>query len=373
MRRQSKGEIDPTMELRGPSKLSFDEIFSFFRDITSGLHHLHSKGYIHRDLKPSNCLLQGDGNRYRVLLSDFGEVQAAGVKRGSTGATGTISYCAPEVLQQNIQDGTFGNFTTKSDVFSLGMIVYFMCFGRLPYSNADDINEEQEDLDELRAEIMKWPGFYDELRSRPDLPEKLYKYLKRLLSVDPNERPNTDEILASIKGGVGLNDVASPFVEENSARVSSLDSSKNRPPPQARKKPTLFTTKRPVLSSIGRHSSADGVQPRSPVRRQSVNPAPASSQSTPQSPVDGSIIRRPRKADTYPSTEDTPTEPLRIEAVPEEPDQRIWSRALRTMQGPSAIALRLSSILLGVHVTTVIVAAQHGWLCQAKVIVWDDL
>ena len=158
MRRKSKGQLETPDELYSPRRMGFDDIFSFFKDITSGLHHLHSHGYIHRDLKPNNCLLHDDGKRFRVLVSDFGEVQMENAARKSTGATGTISYCAPEVLMKDAGGG-FGNFTTKSDVFSLGMIVYFMCFGKLPYSNADDINEENEDLDQLRAEISTWVSF----------------------------------------------------------------------------------------------------------------------------------------------------------------------------------------------------------------------
>ncbi|CAD0088026.1 unnamed protein product [Aureobasidium vineae] len=185
--------------------MNFDEIFSFFRDITSGLHHLHTNGYIHRDLKPSNCLLHNDGLKTSVHVSDFGEVQAANEQRTSTGATGTISYCAPEVLQR--QGSGFGEFTTKSDIFSLGMIVYFMCFGRLPYQNADAANDENEDLDKLRAEVSAWHGFDDVTRARKDLPEKLYKFLKRLLSPNPVERPSTEQILQAIKAGGEIDDI----------------------------------------------------------------------------------------------------------------------------------------------------------------------
>ncbi|KAI7656779.1 kinase-like protein, partial [Hortaea werneckii] len=227
LRRKSKGSPEPPQGLNTATRLTFDEIFSFFKDITSGLHHLHTKGYIHRDLKPSNCLLQRDGTKTRVLISDFGEVQAAGVCRGNTGATGTISYCAPEVLRRERPEGAFGDFTTKSDIFSLGMIVYFMCFGRLPYIHADGIDENSEDLDALRAEITKWQGFNDEARSRPDLPEKLYKFLKRLLSVDPNERPSTGDILESIRGGGNLADAT---MDEGSPRISAADTpTPNRP------------------------------------------------------------------------------------------------------------------------------------------------
>ncbi|OJJ44526.1 hypothetical protein ASPZODRAFT_71092 [Penicilliopsis zonata CBS 506.65] len=202
LRRKSKGEPEPTINLAGPRRLNFEEIYSFFRDITSGLRHLHVNGYIHRDLKPSNCLLHETGDGLRVLVSDFGEVQFQDAMRKSTGATGTVSYCAPEVLKRDYPGGPFGNFTFKSDIFSLGMILYFLCFAELPYRNADIINEEKEDLDQLREEISQWGGFDDARRMRPDLPEKLYTFLKRLLSVDPNRRPSADEVLNGIQAGV---------------------------------------------------------------------------------------------------------------------------------------------------------------------------
>lgn len=203
MRRRSRGQSDRPDVRSGQRKLAFEEIYSFFKDITSGLAHLHNNEYIHRDLKPSNCLLHKDGNEFRCLISDFGEVQAENVVRKSTGSTGTISYCAPEVLKQD-EFGRYGNFTTKSDIFSLGMILYFMCFGRLPYPSADSIQEEFEDMDLLRAEISSWSGFQDERRERPELPNQLYDFLKRLLALDPAERPSADEILTAIRTEKGL-------------------------------------------------------------------------------------------------------------------------------------------------------------------------
>jgi serine/threonine protein kinase len=95
--------------------------------------------------------------------------------------------------------GHYANFTTKSDIFSLGMILYFMCFGRLPYSSADSIQEEFEDLDMLRAEISTWSGFKDERQERPDLPDQLYEFLIRLLAINPLERPSAEEILHAIR------------------------------------------------------------------------------------------------------------------------------------------------------------------------------
>lgn len=252
MRRRSKGQLEEPQDLSGPRRMHFEEIISFFKDITSGLNHLHANGYIHRDLKPSNCLLHHTGRKTRVLVSDFGEVQAANVVRKSTGATGTISYCAPEVLRHETPGGPLGNFTTKSDIFSLGMIVYFMCFARLPYMYADGIDEDNEDLDQLRAEISMWAGFNDERRVRSDLPEKLYRSLKRLLALNPNDRPDTEEILQALKSPSVLdefNDYSGPSgIDGFEPRISRADTPS--PGPSHRKRSSVNFAKSNLSASV---------------------------------------------------------------------------------------------------------------------------
>ncbi|KAK5076008.1 putative serine/threonine-protein kinase iks1 [Lithohypha guttulata] len=215
LRRRSKGEADMPRTRNEPRKLPFDQIYSFFLDITEGLRFLHLNGFIHRDLKPSNCLIHRVSGETRVLVSDFGEVQYENAVRKSTGATGTISYCAPEVLKPISPGGPLGNFTFKSDVFSLGMILHFLCFADLPYQNANVLQEESEDLDELRHEITSWTGFDQSWRQRPELPNKLYAFLKELLSILPEGRPSSDDVLNGIKMG-GLE-----FVPELKRRGSS--------------------------------------------------------------------------------------------------------------------------------------------------------
>lgn len=200
MRRRSKGQAEmPTDPFSGKLQLPPGEIYSLFKDITSGVAHLHAANYVHRDLKPSNCLLHRDRETGTLmcLISDFGEVQPDDVVRKSTGSTGTISYCAPEVLRLD-GTGQYGNFTQKSDIFSMGMILYFMCFGRLPYRSANALHEELEDIDELRAEITDWQGFQEEKRIRPDLPPKLYQLLKQLLALNPVQRPSAADVLYAL-------------------------------------------------------------------------------------------------------------------------------------------------------------------------------
>lgn len=239
LRRRSRGETELPRKENEPKRLPFDEIYSFFRDITSGLRFLHHNNFIHRDLKPSNCLLHTVGGETRILVSDFGEVQYEFATRRSTGATGTISYCAPEVLRRLSPGGPFGNFTAKSDIFSLGMILHFLCFAKLPYRASNVLHEEREDVDELREEIMGWGGFDDHRKLRPELPDALYAFLKRLLSLDPEMRPTADDVLQVVTSG-RLDDIP-PARRKNSMepeeltpgkRIQKLDSPRQGNSPQ---------------------------------------------------------------------------------------------------------------------------------------------
>ncbi|CAG8125719.1 unnamed protein product [Penicillium salamii] len=300
LRRKSKGEPEPRSNLSGPRKLQLDEIYSFFRDITSGLRYLHASGYIHRDLKPNNCLLHETGDGIRVLVSDFGEVQQQNAQRKSTGATGTLSYCAPEVLRQEYPDGPFGNFTFKSDIFSLGMILYFLCFAALPYANADIFHEEKEDLDQLRAEITSWAGFDHARAIRPDLPEKLYRFLERLLSVDPARRPSAEEVLNGIQVGANANDkfrfrkssTSSTSPDMPGARIHPLDS---RPSTER----TLSPIKKPIRNPTSfRRDSGFGFD--SSQFRSSTAPAPNTAEDTLNTSPDRDIVIRHRNSTSPP-------------------------------------------------------------------------
>lgn len=302
MRRRSQHQPDLPEGIRG-RRLQFEEIYSFFKDITSGLNHLHVNGYIHRDLKPSNCLLLDAGKGgLRVLVSDFGEVQVENMVRKSTGATGTISYCAPEVLRRD-DFGALGNFTTKSDIFSLGMILYFLCFSRLPYRHADNLNEENEDLDQLKDEITSWSGLQEERKLRPDLPEKLYTFLRRLLSLDPADRPSAEEILHGIKTGSGLDEIADArppsaghFFDDlrNTSRISPVDSPHGGTPrprtPTRRESATATGFTRPGGAANLRLTSFHN----SKARAQS--PSAEDGSTSPSSPSDSLVLR-----EQYPS------------------------------------------------------------------------
>ncbi|CAN6637993.1 hypothetical protein TRVA0_016S02344 [Trichomonascus vanleenenianus] len=189
-----------------PHLLSLNEIRHFMRDITEGVLHLHRNQIIHRDLKPSNCLLSTSptGGLPTVLVSDFGEGQLEGSARVGTGSTGTLEYCAPELIQQLAQ------FSRKTDIFSLGMIMYYLCFSSLPYN--DNIFEERQDIEALKQDVCSYAGFVGGQSPRADLPSEFLEILTHCLSINPAERLTAEQILTLLGSGL----------EEQPAREPSL-------------------------------------------------------------------------------------------------------------------------------------------------------
>ncbi|KAK9371885.1 kinase-like domain-containing protein [Lipomyces chichibuensis] len=254
-RRLSQWSADCAEEQR-KRFLTLEEIGSFYIDITSGLNHLHQHGFVHRDLKPSNCLLNESagipGALPRVLVSDFGEGQREGTKRDATGATGTVGYSAPETLLPDVT-GELAEFSFKTDMFSMGMILHFLCFARLPYEHDFD-----NEFDELREEVMRWKGFDKSKVAgiRSDLPSELYDLLSKLLSPVPVERPSAEELLDLIgvnaesrrRKSSGTSSMASspwsskgssPSSTGTSSSIFSLWRSRTSPQPSVPNKPGM--------------------------------------------------------------------------------------------------------------------------------------
>ncbi|KAF9964911.1 putative serine/threonine-protein kinase iks1 [Mortierella alpina] len=184
--------------------LSITEIWSFFFDICEGLAHLHRLGIIHRDLKPPNLLLSysnsqvkgSKGERPRILITDFGECEVLdqAAKRNRTGATGTLEFLAPELLTVDSEGRYTDEFSFKGDMWSLGMVLYYLCYSRLPYSQIEDVDILKDEIREFRSITI--PA--DESEGGRVIPDELKILIRVLLSTDKAKRPSCEDILTTL-------------------------------------------------------------------------------------------------------------------------------------------------------------------------------
>src|SRR5436305_5042069 len=122
-------------ELEKWNVLAFSEALFLVEQVAAALDYAHAKGIIHRDLKPANLLFDSDG---RVLLTDFGLARIPGVERDQHGVSasadagtiiGTSEYFSPEQVVGQALD-------QRSDIYSLGIMLYQMLTGHVPFSGA---------------------------------------------------------------------------------------------------------------------------------------------------------------------------------------------------------------------------------------------
>jgi len=120
-------------------KLSIDERLRTFQRICAGVHHAHLKGVVHRDLKPGNVLVVREGDEHLPKILDFGlakatnhDFLAATVFTERQRVMGTPEYMAPE---QAAGDGEVLDF--RADVYSLGVILYELLAGELPFTSEE--------------------------------------------------------------------------------------------------------------------------------------------------------------------------------------------------------------------------------------------
>src|SRR5689334_8074431 len=106
--------------LRRIGRLPGDKAIEIARRLCAGLAAAHDKGVLHRDLKPANIMIDGRG---QVRITDFGLAKLAGHVEGGEIRSGTPAYMSPEQLAGR-------EVTPKSDIYSLGLVIYEMFTGR---------------------------------------------------------------------------------------------------------------------------------------------------------------------------------------------------------------------------------------------------
>jgi serine/threonine-protein kinase len=151
--------------------LSFEEIMEFCEQILSALEHAHSKGIIHRDIKPQNIMLLPKGF---VKITDFGiaQVNDDAISLLSDRAAGTAYYISPE-------QAACGDVDARSDIYSLGVMMYEMATGRLPFEGKDPMSV-------AKKQITEAPIPPSELN--PDIPKGLEAMILMAMEKMPDAR-----------------------------------------------------------------------------------------------------------------------------------------------------------------------------------------
>jgi hypothetical protein len=111
-------------------KLNEDKIKHIMRQLGQGIKYLHEYGIIHRDIKPQNIMLSDKSASPKVKIVDFGLSKVIGSQEKASDCLGTLNFSAPEVVNKV----GYGN---KVDIWSLGVLIYYLMFDNLPFSDPD--------------------------------------------------------------------------------------------------------------------------------------------------------------------------------------------------------------------------------------------
>lgn len=169
-----------------PMKLNL--VSHFIDQVASALDHAHARGILHRDIKPANMLLEGDW----LLLADFGVakiVESNAIITSTGHVFGSPAYVSPEQAEGNPLD-------QRTDIYSLGVVLYQMVVGRVPYQDTNPMRV-------IFKHIHEPPPTPRSVR--PDLPEAVEQVILTAMAKDPANRYNhAGELADALRQAVTL-------------------------------------------------------------------------------------------------------------------------------------------------------------------------
>jgi len=188
--------------------LSIDESLSIAIQIARGLAAAHARGIIHRDVKPGNVMLSPDGT---VRLLDFGlAIPIDGSIANSNSTRGTVAYMSPQQARGEPIDA-------RSDLWSLGVVLYEMIAGRRPFNRGNPAPI----LDQIFHRDVEPLAIH-----RPEISDQLAGIVERLLQRDPvNRFESAEQLLESLKSAQSTPAGFSPASKSSRDRVLLLGGS----------------------------------------------------------------------------------------------------------------------------------------------------
>ena len=162
---------DLTQKLNRDGVFSEEKAAKVIKELLETLDYIHHQGIAHRDVKLDNLMVDDS----KVKLIDFG-LACPNINQGSTTKCGTPGYVAPEVLKGQV-------YNSKVDLFSAGVVLFAMLFGKLPFSS-NGIKEVLTRNEECRVKFPK-----------NQVSEEAIDLLKKLLQADPSRRPNASDAI----------------------------------------------------------------------------------------------------------------------------------------------------------------------------------
>ena len=162
-------------------KLSVKEATSIAIQVSMGLEAAHSHGIVHRDVKPQNIIISMDG---KVKVTDFGIARAASSNTISSNVMGSVHYSSPEQVRGGYSD-------EKSDIYSLGITMYEMVTGKVPFDGDTTVAIA---IKHLQEEIVP-PSIYT-----PELPHSLEQIILKCTQKSVDRRyQNMEDVIADLK------------------------------------------------------------------------------------------------------------------------------------------------------------------------------
>ena len=156
--------------------LSYKEALSITIQVGRGLQAAHEKNIIHRDVKPQNIIISTDG---KVKVTDFGIARAATTNTIHSDVMGSVHYASPEQARN-------GYVSNRSDIYSLGIVMYEMVTGKVPYDGESTV---QIAIQHLQDEMVPPSEYVD------DLPISLEKIIMKCTQKSPDRRYESMENL----------------------------------------------------------------------------------------------------------------------------------------------------------------------------------